>query len=47
MAFKFTSNQCVEDIARERRKCTFNIKELTHYLDGGVQKTEQRKALGN
>lgn len=38
---------CNEDIERERQKCTFNITELTHFLDGGIEKTKERKELGN
>lgn len=35
-----------EDITRERRKCTFDTIELTHCLDGGHEKTKERKELG-
>ncbi|CAH0405622.1 unnamed protein product [Chilo suppressalis] len=31
------------DLQRERDKCTFNITELTHLIDGGPQNTEERK----
>ncbi|CAG4983899.1 unnamed protein product [Colias eurytheme] len=31
------------DLQRERDNCTFNVKELTNLLDGGPQKTEERK----
>lgn len=41
------SNKCIEDIKNERKKCTFNIQELTNYLDGGAEKTKERKHLGN
>lgn len=34
------------DLQKERDKCTFNIEELTHFLDGGVQNTKNRKQLG-
>lgn len=34
------------DLERERKKCTFNTKELTHLLDGGVEKTAERKERG-
>ena len=36
-----------EDLLAERKKCTFNVQELTHLLDGGEEKTKDRKALGN
>ncbi|XP_022915165.2 acyl-coenzyme A oxidase 1 [Onthophagus taurus] len=32
-----------EDLRRERERCTFNPQELTHLLDGGKEKTEERK----
>ncbi|XP_026758677.2 probable peroxisomal acyl-coenzyme A oxidase 1 [Galleria mellonella] len=31
------------DLQRERDKCTFNVTELINLIDGGVQKTEERK----
>ncbi|KAL3289791.1 hypothetical protein HHI36_023183 [Cryptolaemus montrouzieri] len=31
------------DLLKERNKCTFNPRELTHFLDGGEQKTKDRK----
>lgn len=36
-----------EDLAKERRSCTFNIEEVTNILDGGKDKTLQRKKIGN
>lgn len=36
-----------EDLAKERRACTFNIEEVTNILDGGKDKTLQRKKIGN
>lgn len=38
---------CNPDIDRERKKCTFNVQELTTFLDRGENKTQERKALGN
>lgn len=35
------------DLVKERKKCTFNTLELTHLLDGGVQKTNERKSREN
>lgn len=32
------------DLQKERAKCTFNPKELTHFLDGSEMKTNERKA---
>lgn len=40
------SSKTCEDIQRERRKCSFNVKELSNYLDGGPEKTAERKRLG-
>lgn len=31
------------DLLKERQKCTFRVLELTHLLDGGPDKTEDRK----
>ncbi|XP_046383473.1 probable peroxisomal acyl-coenzyme A oxidase 1 [Ischnura elegans] len=35
--------KCNEDLDNERKKCTFNPLELTHFLDGGAEKTKERK----
>jgi hypothetical protein len=35
-----------EDLQRERQKCSFDNLELTHYLDGGVEKYKDRKERG-
>ncbi|XP_075992747.1 acyl-coenzyme A oxidase 1-like [Anticarsia gemmatalis] len=32
-----------EDLLKERSKCTFNVEELTHFLDGGKENTLKRK----
>ncbi|KAF9423218.1 hypothetical protein HW555_001287 [Spodoptera exigua] len=32
-----------KDLIRERAKCTFNVTELTYFLDGGKDKTLERK----
>lgn len=34
------------DLQKEREKCTFNIEELTNFLDGGVDKTLNRRKIG-
>lgn len=34
------------DLLKERQKCTFRVLELTHLLDGGPDKTEDRKQRG-
>lgn len=34
------------DLINERRSCTFNTLELTHLLDGGREKTTERKWRG-
>lgn len=35
------------DLQKERRKCSFDPKELTYLLDGGQEKTAERKQRGN
>ncbi|KAI5632449.1 acyl-CoA oxidase domain-containing protein [Phthorimaea operculella] len=32
-----------EDLLRERKKCTFNIEEMTNYFDGGPERTLERR----
>ncbi|XP_026759158.2 probable peroxisomal acyl-coenzyme A oxidase 1 [Galleria mellonella] len=34
-----------EDLVREREKCTFDVKELTHYFDGGEEITLNRRKV--
>ncbi|XP_050434903.1 probable peroxisomal acyl-coenzyme A oxidase 1 [Adelges cooleyi] len=34
-----------EDLKRERQNCTFNVEELTNFLDGGIQSTVARKKM--
>lgn len=34
------------DLVRERKSCTFKTLELTHLLDGGKEKTNDRKWRG-
>ncbi|XP_028156317.1 probable peroxisomal acyl-coenzyme A oxidase 1 [Ostrinia furnacalis] len=36
-----------ENLVKERSKCTFNVKELTHIFDGGEKLTQERKRLVN
>ncbi|XP_039760715.1 probable peroxisomal acyl-coenzyme A oxidase 1 [Pararge aegeria] len=36
-----------EDLNREREKCSFNVKELTILMDGGPEKTKERKEREN
>ena len=38
--------KCNPDLERERKKCSFDPMELTHLLDGGPEKTEERKERG-
>ncbi|KAJ2940648.1 hypothetical protein O0L34_g14755 [Tuta absoluta] len=33
------------DLAKERQKCNFDIKEVTYIIDGGKDKTEQRRKI--
>lgn len=40
---KVTINQ---DLLRERKKCTFDPEELTNFLDGGKEKTGERRSRG-
>ncbi|XP_045620326.2 peroxisomal acyl-coenzyme A oxidase 1 [Procambarus clarkii] len=37
--------KCVEDLKRERAKCTFNTEELTNIMDGGKEKTAIRREI--
>ncbi|KAL0851514.1 hypothetical protein ABMA28_007305 [Loxostege sticticalis] len=37
------ANKVNADLQREREKCTFNTTELTNLIDGGADKTEERK----
>ncbi|KAL4713910.1 hypothetical protein ACJJTC_015564 [Scirpophaga incertulas] len=37
------SHQVNQDLIKERGRCTFNVKELTHVLDGGEHITTKRK----
>lgn len=34
------------DLQREREKCTFNVEELTNFLDGDAKQTMIRRKLG-
>lgn len=34
-----------EDLVRERNKCTFKVQELTNLIDGGADKTAERKEI--
>lgn len=34
------------DLKKERSKCNFNIQEVTFIIDGGKDKTIQRKKIG-
>lgn len=34
------------DLQRERDKCTFNVTELINVIDGGEEKTAERKSRG-
>lgn len=34
------------DLTSERKKSTFDPLELTHFLDGGEEKTKERRDLG-
>lgn len=35
-----------EDLQGERKKCDFNVEELTNLLDGGASYTNQRRNMG-
>lgn len=43
MAWKQAIN---EGLIKERTKCTFDIEELTNFLDDGREYTERRRKLG-
>lgn len=41
------ANQTInEDLQKERNMRTFNLEELTNFLNGGVQNTERKRKLG-
>lgn len=40
------ANTMNEDLKRERQRCSFDPKELTYLLDGGEEKTEERRQRG-
>jgi len=35
-----------EDLMKERKTCTFDLEELTNFLDEGVENTEERRKFG-
>ena len=35
------------DLKKERQNCPFNKEEITNIVDGGVEKTKERRDLGN
>ncbi|CAH1153430.1 unnamed protein product [Phaedon cochleariae] len=41
------SNKVNPDLIRERQNCTFDTLELTHLLDGGIERTNDRKNREN
>lgn len=41
-----TEGRVNEDLLKERRKCTFDVEELTHFIDGGEQATKDRREVG-
>ena len=38
-------SQVHPDLERERQNCPFSQEEITHLIDGGRDKTEERRAL--
>uniref|UniRef100_A0A2A4IZ22 Acyl-coenzyme A oxidase N-terminal domain-containing protein n=1 Tax=Heliothis virescens TaxID=7102 RepID=A0A2A4IZ22_HELVI len=36
-----------EDLVKERKKCTFDVQELIHLIDGGEKGTRERKEVEN
>lgn len=35
-----------KDLQRERDKCSFNVQEMTTFIDGGKERTLERKQRG-
>lgn len=35
-----------EDLRKERSTCTFDLEELTNFLDDGAENTEKRRNFG-
>ena len=46
MAKKTADEQCIDDLREERVTCSFNKHEITTLLDGGEEKTRQRRRIG-
>lgn len=44
---KMVSNKINADLQKERDSCSFNVTELTNLIDGGIEKTAERKKRGN
>lgn len=45
MARLVRDGDCVEDLKKERSKCSFNKEEITNLIDGGKDKTLQRRKI--
>lgn len=45
MAKNKTKVKVNEDLAKERLKCNFDLEEVTNILDGGKEKTINRRKL--
>lgn len=41
-----TKNKVNPDLQKERDRCSFNVTELTNIIDGGADKTDERKKRG-
>ena len=41
-----TTGNINPDLLKERKRCTFDPLELTHLIDGGKEKTEDRRTRG-
>lgn len=35
------------DLKRERQNCPFNQEEITNLMDGGAEKTKERREIGS
>lgn len=43
---RMAEKKVCEDLVKERKKCTFNVEELTRLIDGGEDKTMERREVG-
>nr|XP_053657365.1 peroxisomal acyl-coenzyme A oxidase 1-like [Cherax quadricarinatus] len=45
MVMAGAAQHCVDDLNKERLKCSFNKEEITNLIDGGKEKTASRRKI--